>query len=85
MSDRTCHLCHKQFRYPYMLKRHFQTIKCRINIESTINNIESTQVNIESTINNIESTQVNVESSIVNDESTIESTIEFVKKKTKID
>ena len=66
MSDRTCHLCHKQFRYPYMLKRHFQTIKCRINIESTINNIESTQVNIESTINNIESTINNVASTQVN-------------------
>jgi len=78
MSDRTCHLCYKQFRYPYMLKRHFQTIKCRINIGVS-------QPSVESTINNIESTQVNVESSIVNDESTIESTIEFVKKKTKID
>ena len=38
-----------------MLKRHFQTIKCRINIESTINNTESTD-------NNIASTQVNVNS-----------------------
>ena len=23
MSDRTCHLCYKQFRYPANLKQHF--------------------------------------------------------------
>jgi hypothetical protein len=27
-KDRTCKYCKKKFRYPYMLKRHFKTIKC---------------------------------------------------------
>ena len=32
MSDRTCHLCHKQFRYPANLKQHFiQKNSCKEN------------------------------------------------------
>jgi hypothetical protein len=46
-SDRTCQYCNKEFKYPYMFKKHKKT-KCWI--ESTQINIESTKFNIDSTV-----------------------------------